>query len=127
MYLDGQWVAEQSLGVHSTGNALPLEIGRQGPVAAKYWQGEIDDVRVWNVVRTSAQVNAAFNSQLNSSQPGLIANWHFDEGCGSTAQDVVGTHVATLSGAVAWAVDVPGAPADNAAQLPISASCPGGG
>ena len=44
VYLDGQQVA-QGVIARSNGNALPLQIGRNGPRSGKYFQGELDDVR----------------------------------------------------------------------------------
>jgi hypothetical protein len=37
LYLDGDQVAQQALGARSPGNALPLEIGRQGPALGRCW------------------------------------------------------------------------------------------
>jgi hypothetical protein len=40
-------------------------------------------------------------------QPGLVANWHFDEGSGTTTVDSAGHHHdATLNGGAAFSTDV---------------------
>jgi hypothetical protein len=56
------------------------------------WQfspnGEIDEVRLWNVARTTAQLRAAINEAITTPQPGLVAVWALN---GNTA-DVVGPH-----------------------------------
>jgi hypothetical protein len=124
MYLNGQWVAQQTLGVHSNGNALPLEFGRQSAALGKYWLGKLDDVRVWNVVRKPQQIQANYRTQLTAAPPGLLANWLFDEGCGAQLADAVGGHTATAVGGAAWAADVPTAPAPTAAVRPITTPCP---
>lgn len=65
--------------------------------------GAIDEVRIWNVARTQAQIRAAINTPINSPQTGLVAVYHLD---GSGA-DAVGGHNGTtvnaafLNGAVA--------------------------
>ena len=46
LYLNGQRVAQQRMNVHSSGNNLPLELGRQGPVLGRYFVGKLDGVRV---------------------------------------------------------------------------------
>ncbi len=123
MYLNGQPVAQQVLGVRSRGNALPLEIARQGQAPGKYWLGKLDDVRIWNAARTAPQIQLSYRAQMTAPQAGLVANWHFDDGCGALGTDAVGTHTAAIGGAAAWAVDVPTAPAPTAAVVPISVAC----
>jgi hypothetical protein len=124
VYLNGQWVAQQALGVDSTGNALPLEIGRQSAALGKYWLGKLDDVRVWNVARTAQQIQANYRTQLTAAAPGLLANWRFDEGCGAQLADAVAGHPATAAGGAAWSADVPTAPTPTAAVRPITSPCP---
>jgi len=43
------------------------------------FQGAIDEVRVWNVARTQAEIQANMNKELNS-QPNLQAVFHFNQG-----------------------------------------------
>ncbi len=56
-------------------------------------QGAIDEVRLWNVARTQAQIRANLNKRINTPQPGLVAVWALD---GVT--DPVGGHNGTLQG-----------------------------
>jgi len=56
--------------------------------------GAIDEVRIWNVARSVAQIRSAINVPL-SSGPGLVAVWHLD----GNALDPVGGHNGTLHGA----------------------------
>ena len=55
-----------------------LEIGRFA--AANYFSGSIDEVRIWNVVKTAVEINASLNCQLNGTEPGLVAYYNFNEG-----------------------------------------------
>ena len=41
--------------------------------------GTIDEVQIWNVIRTQEQIQLDMNSE-RSAQPGLIALYHFNEG-----------------------------------------------
>ena len=86
IYLDGVQVAQGTLSALSLGNVLPLDIGRDGNTG-NYWNGKIDDVRIWNVVRTASQISANYQSELSGPQTGLVANWKFDDGSGATAMD----------------------------------------
>lgn len=109
IYLDGVQVMQGTLSRNSTvGNSKPVSIGRNGaPTSQALWNGKLDDVRIWNVVRTSAQISANYRSQLNGAQTGLVANWKFDEGSGTTALDSTSVpENATLNGGAAYSSDV---------------------
>jgi hypothetical protein len=41
--------------------------------------GRIDDVRIWNVARTQAEIQAGMNG-VAATTPGLVADWTFDNG-----------------------------------------------
>jgi hypothetical protein len=44
-----------------------------------YFNGSIDELRIWNVVRTQAQIEANYANEL-SAQPGLVELYHFNQG-----------------------------------------------
>jgi len=91
LWLDGQHISYQQVPKHSmVGNTLPLEIGRNGPTTGKYWLGKLDDVRIWNVARKGTDITPNYKTQFSGPQPGLVANWHFDDGSGTTAADSSG-------------------------------------
>jgi len=51
------------------------------------FKGEIDEVRVWNVARTSYEIASGKNSELTGMEDGLAAYWTFNEGSGGTVYD----------------------------------------
>jgi len=108
LWLDGNHIAYLIVPAHTTsGNALPLDIGRNGPTTGKYWLGKIDDVRIWNIARAGADITRDFRTQLSGPRPNLVANWHFDESGGATAGDSSGNHHnATLNGGAGFSPDV---------------------
>jgi hypothetical protein len=66
----------------------PLSFGHEGPPYGGWWyDGLIDEVRVWNVVRTDAQLLATMGQRLSGSELGLVGYWPFDEGTGDVAHD----------------------------------------
>ena len=59
----------------------PLRIGwtheEERPTQSPF-VGLIDEVRIWNVARTGAEIRSDMNSQLTGDESGLIAYWKFD-------------------------------------------------
>ena len=44
-----------------------------------FLKGTLDEVRVWNVARTDAEISASFNTSVDPSSDGLIGYWTFNE------------------------------------------------
>jgi hypothetical protein len=63
-----------------------LIIGKGDPdySMGEYFQGDLDEIRIWNVARSPEDIRAAMNKRLTGKQPGLVVNWTFDDG---TAKD----------------------------------------
>jgi hypothetical protein len=47
----------------------------------------MDEVRVWNVARTAAQIQGTMRMRLVGNEAGLVGYWRFDDGTGTTARD----------------------------------------
>jgi hypothetical protein len=80
LYLDGTAAAATaSPGVIAT-NARPFYIGRtdSGGNSSDYFNGEIDEVRVWNIARTPTQVATDRNKRLLGTETRLAGYWSFD-------------------------------------------------
>lgn len=56
--------------------------------------GAIDEVRLWNIARTMAQIRANLNVRINTAQGGLIGVWPLD----GSGTDVVGAHNGAQAG-----------------------------
>ena len=57
-----------------------------GGAAAGYFQGVLDEVRIWNVARTQADIISTINSEL-PSDTGLIGRWGMNENSGTSIVD----------------------------------------
>lgn len=56
-----------------------LRIGaRVDPNYTEYFQGDIDEVRVWNVARTAEEIQSSMKTELTGQEPGLVAYWNFN-------------------------------------------------
>ncbi|MBK9097731.1 MAG: choice-of-anchor D domain-containing protein [bacterium] len=83
-------------------NDLNLAIG--GVVNIQQWfNGFIDEVRIWNVARSQLEIQNSMYKQLNNIEPGLVAYWQFDEGTGTITYDkTANANNGTLNGGVQW-------------------------
>ncbi|MCA2620215.1 MAG: cadherin domain-containing protein, partial [Microcystis sp. M040S2] len=79
-------------GAGSLGDAHPNEdefrIGYRQAGFSQYFKGEIDEVRVWNITRTQAEIQANLNQKLTGNEQGLVGYWNFEETTGNTVNDL---------------------------------------
>lgn len=110
MYLDAGTIAftAGSSFLNLADANIPLNIGRRAFVGAEqYFDGLIDEVRFWNVQRTSTQIANNWKSDV-TGQTGLVAFWKFNEGSGTTTADATGNgNTATFVNSPTWSTDVP--------------------
>jgi hypothetical protein len=96
------------------------------------FNGLIDEVRVWNVVRTQSQIQANMNISLTGSEPGLVGYWRLDEGSGQTIADSTGKNNGRLGSTTRvdtydpiWVPsDLPIPDADDDGIADVSDNCP---
>ena len=85
------------------------QIGQEQNGAGGYFKGRIDEVRIWDLVRTPAEIAANRSMVIPPSTPGLVAYWRLDDGPGSnTAAELVGGKNGTLQNMEAVADWLPG-------------------
>ena len=51
-----------------------------GNSTSQYYNGEMDELRVWNIARTQAEILADINITLTGNESGLVAYYSFDQG-----------------------------------------------
>lgn len=82
-----------------------------------FW-GAIDEVRVWNDVRTQAEIQTYMNTPIDPNSDNLVAYYPLDESSGSTATDYAGNYDGTvMNGEVthqqpAWGAEGPTLPVE---------------
>lgn len=47
-----------------------------------FYSGDFEDLRIWNVARTAAEINANMNAKFTGTEPGLLAYYRFNQGIG---------------------------------------------
>jgi hypothetical protein len=86
MYIDGVLVAVGTYTAPLSVVTADLHFGAFKGVTNffDHWSGALDDIRIWNVARTHAQIDANRLYVLNGSEPGLVAYYRFDQAPGQT-------------------------------------------
>jgi hypothetical protein len=92
LYRDGVQVG---ISGPTTQGALPVNntdwaIGARGTGNERFFQGEIDDVSIWNVGLSATAVKSAMVTAPTAPESGLVAYYSFDESSGKMAIDATG-------------------------------------
>lgn len=90
LYVDGVLVGTEA----KTGNITFL--GTSHYIGSRnnfdeYFRGEIDEVRYWTVARTQCEINTYKNIEIPTTAPGLIGNYHFNQGIAAANNTTVTT------------------------------------
>ncbi len=59
--------------------------------SGRSWNGQIDEVRIWNVARTQAQIRDDMCQSIDNTHPqwaNLVGYWNMNEGTGDTIHDI---------------------------------------
>lgn len=85
IYLDGSSTADRSgnggTPIYPATNYVRIGCATtNGGARSMYFDGQIDDVRLWNTERSGAEIAANYNIRLTGSETGLVAYWPFDAG-----------------------------------------------
>jgi len=88
--------------------ALPLRVFgavTNGSKVNSAIKGTVDEIRIWNVARSAADIQADLAQPLANAPAGLVAYWQFDEASGTAAYDATTNHLdATLVNGPMWVV-----------------------
>lgn len=86
--------------IHTTTD--PLLLGqRYGDIMR--FGGMLDEVRIWNTVRTQAEIQSAMYSKLAGNESGLVAYYQMSDGSGtSLTDDSPNTNTGTLVNGTTW-------------------------
>ncbi|MCC6182218.1 MAG: T9SS type A sorting domain-containing protein [Bacteroidia bacterium] len=92
LYINGiQEASATSTGLANRTTPSSLKIGVLNTML-RYSNVSIDDVRLWNTVRTQCEINTYMNAEIPTNATGLVANYHFNQGNAA----VLNTGISTL-------------------------------
>jgi len=104
VFHNGQLLGQKAAAAGFTSVDVPLAI-------ADNFNGALDELRIWNVARTPAQIEANYQSTVPFNSPNLLAYYRLDSTAETTVladrSNVGGMQNALLTGAPAW-VDMDG-------------------
>ncbi|MCF7730949.1 MAG: carboxypeptidase regulatory-like domain-containing protein, partial [Akkermansiaceae bacterium] len=89
-----------------TSDNNPVYLGATGnsaPDSRSYFQGTMDEVRVWKRALSAAEIDSSSHVTLLGTESGLAAYWPFEEGAGTVTADLAGQSTATLGSTAASA------------------------
>jgi len=100
LYVDGVLDISGAKTLNTSGQDLRIGINAS-PSDDEYWYGEIDEIRIWNVARSEAEIQANLHNELTGTETGLLAYFKMSNGTGTSLTDnSTSAHTGTISGAV---------------------------
>lgn len=99
LYIDGKLDIEiNTNNPIGDGNTRPLWIGGNQETAGRYFDGYLDEIRIWETARTQKEIREAMHLHLQGYEEGLVSYWQLNQGTGLSASDVAGSADGTLVG-----------------------------
>lgn len=86
LYVNGQVDGQMYVNAPMVTYPVPLTFGNN-PEVVYALGGTLDEIRLWNVARTPAQIQASMSKVVKPKTAGLIGYWRLDEGKGDVARD----------------------------------------
>ena len=131
LYVNGTEYPLHGTPVTVGANTDKLTLGVDYLPSPRYFKGVIDEVRIWNVARTQAEIQANMSSTIAPATAGLVAYYQFEEGTPggdntalTTVTDAAGSNNGTLANFTLtgntsnWiGIGVPGPVAKNASNI----------
>tara|TARA_E500000178_G_scaffold315372_1_gene334302 strand:- start:2075 stop:3499 length:1425 start_codon:yes stop_codon:yes gene_type:complete len=101
LYVNGLEVNLSGNPLNVNSNNDPIRIGSD--FGGRFFQGRIDEVRIWNISRSEIEINTNMEGSLTGNEEGLIAYYNFNEGIDNTLNDLTGNeHTGVLVGNPLW-------------------------
>ncbi|MFK7935963.1 MAG: LamG-like jellyroll fold domain-containing protein [Saprospiraceae bacterium] len=86
LFIDGEQAAAGSHSGTPTHNLRPVFIGESVGFEGRLFDGVIDDLRIWSIARTPAQLVEFSEQNLIGDEEGLVAYFPMNEGMGMTTR-----------------------------------------
>lgn len=103
LYVNGVKEGEVNVAANTTINnsTYPVMFGENAQATGRYFNGKMDEVRLWNVARTQNQIRESMHLVLKGLENGLIGYYQLNQTSGKAATDWIMDNDATLSAGTA--------------------------
>ena len=89
IYVDGIAAGTRNYSGSLANNNLPLQVGQDQNFPGRFWDGSLDELRVYDQALTATEVQAVM-AETRPCAAGPVGEWHFDEqGWNGTPGEVV--------------------------------------
>ena len=106
LYVDGVLDNTVTTGLANIVTSEAIYVGARGGGyfgIVDYFTGTMDDLRIWNVARTAAEISANMNDYIDPGTSGLMVNYRYDESSGAATADATSNdRDGTLHGGAAF-------------------------
>ena len=115
VYRDGTEIIDSTTNFTNTDNGCPIYFGGRNLTSADYnngWACSLDEVAIFDEIKSVSSLSRNGKPINLKNESGLIGYWRFEEGIGTTVEDLSGqgnhgTLTTADSGLPTWSTDVP--------------------
>ena len=87
LYKNGQLIQSKQLSLPDNLNRTLNYIGKSNWVNDGYFEGQMTEVRVWNIARPESEIKENMSQRLKGNETGLVGYWPLNEGSENIAKD----------------------------------------
>jgi hypothetical protein len=102
LYVNGVLEASSNTTSIVNNNAFKVLIGENAQATGRQFNGQIDEVRIWNVARTQQQIRENMHLILRGNETGLVSYWQMNEGNTTSTTDLVNESHGILRNGPTW-------------------------
>ena len=122
LYVNGSQVATGTAGITGATWNTTFTIGDLRPGRQLAFYGLIDEVRVWNVIRSADDIQGNYDRIVDPDSSGLVGYWMLDQSSGTNVEDAAGSYDGTIRNGTALHPDPDPMWVDGNPTLPVELS-----
>jgi hypothetical protein len=100
LYVDGNLDATTNIGYPIDNNTYPVQIGSNAAIGGNYFNGQIDEVRIWSSALPGYTIKGNMNKTLIGNESGLKGYWKLDDGYTTTSTALNSSFTSGIDGSL---------------------------